>query len=249
MRVAALYDIHGNLPALDAVLAEVQAIDPEAIVIGGDVGGPLIVETLDRLLALGPRARFVRGNHDRELVDAFDAGASPEQTANPLEQGTYWAARRLNARYRDFLASFESTVRLEIAGLGPTLFCHGSPRDDDEDITDRTPENRLRPMLQGVEESVIVCGHSHRQFDRRVLGKRLLNAGAVGMPYEGVAGAFWLLLGPHDVELRRTDYDIDAAATMMRASGFPHVDNTILRDSLLEPADPDEIAIHLETRR
>jgi hypothetical protein len=94
----------------------------------------------------------------------------------------------------------------------------------------------------------IVCGHSHRQFDRHVLGKRLLNAGAVGMPYEGVAGAFWLLLGP-GAELRRTDYDIDAAASRMRASGFPHVDSAILRDSLLEPADPDEIATHLETRR
>jgi predicted phosphodiesterase len=248
MQVAALYDIHGNLPALDAVLAELQAIEPEVIVIGGDVGGPLIVETLDRLVALRPRPRFVRGNHDRELVEAFDSGAGPEQTADPSEQGTRWAARRLNRRHRDFLASFEPTVRIEIAGLGPTLFCHGSPRDDDEDITDRTPEQRLRPMFHGVDERVIVCGHSHRQFDRHVLGKRLLNAGAVGMPYEGVAGAFWLLLGP-GAELRRTDYDVDAAASRMRASGFPHVDSAILRDSLLEPADPDEIAAHLETRR
>lgn len=245
MRVAALYDIHGNLPALDAVLAELDSVEPDVLVIGGDVGGPLVVDTLERLMALGARARYVRGNHDRELVDAFDDGA---RVATPAAPALAWTARQLEPHHRDFLASFSATLQIDIPGVGRTLFCHGSPRDDDEDITDRTPEHRLQPMLHAVDENVIVCGHSHRQFDRRVLGKRLVNAGSVGMPYEGVAGAYWLLLGP-GIELRRTDYDIDAAASRMRASGFPDVDNAMLRDSLLEPADPDAIASYLEARR
>jgi diadenosine tetraphosphatase ApaH/serine/threonine PP2A family protein phosphatase len=104
-------------------------------------------------------------------------------------------------------------------------------------------------MLHEVEESVIVCGHSHRQFDRQAFGKRRLNAGAVGMPHEGVAAAFWLLLGPQGAEMRRTDYDVDTAVRVMRASGYPQVDDGYLRGRLLNPADPDEIALHLQARR
>jgi predicted phosphodiesterase len=236
MRVAALYDIHGNLPALDAVLAELQDVAPDGIVVGGDVGGPLVVETIERLMPLG--AHFVRGNHDRELVDAFDGAAAP------VDDGVRWAAQRLEQRHRDFLAGFVPAVRIDIPGLGPTLFCHGSPRSDEEDITTRTPEPRLEALLAGVGERVVVCGHSHRQFDRRVSGLRIVNAGAVGLPHEGVAAAFWLLLGP-DVQLRRTDYDVSGAAARMRATGFPGVE-AMVRDSLLDPADPDVIADHLE---
>ena len=128
-------------------------------------------------------------------------------------------------------------MTLEIDGLGPTLFCHGSPRSDEEKLTRATGEERLGPILEGVAERVVVCGHTHQQFDRDVAGHRLLNAGSVGMPYEGDAAAFWLLLGP-DAELRRTDYDIPAAAEVMRATGMPDVDEVILRESLLEPRRP-----------
>ena len=242
VRVAALYDIHGNLAALDAVLDELGEVAPDVIVVGGDVSGPFVVETIERLMALGSRACFVRGNHDRELVEAFDRGVGRAQSGD----GVRWAARRLAPRHRDFLAGFLRFVRIDIPGLGPTLFCHGSPRSDDEDITARTPERRMRALLTGVGERVVVCGHSHRQFDRRVLGRRVVNAGAIGMPYEGVAAAFWLTLGP-DVELRRTDYDTVGAATQMRATAYPDID-AMVRDSLLDPADPDVIADHLEQR-
>ena len=114
------------------------------------------------------------------------------------------------------------------------LFCHGSPRSDEEIITAVSPEERLAPMLEGVAEDTVVCGHTHHQFDRAVLGKRLLNAGSVGMPYEDEPAAYWLLLGRR-AELRRTAYDIAAAAERLRASGFPDVDELMLRESLLEP--------------
>ena len=212
MKVAALYDIHGNLPALDAVLAELPEVD--AIVIGGDVlPGPLARETLDRIASLD-NVHYVMGNGDRAAIEEF-----PE------------------------VAGWPDTVTLDVDGLGPVLFCHGSPRSDTEMITILTGEERLAPMLEGVEERVIVGGHTHRQFDRMLLGRRIVNAGSVGLPYEGVAAAFWLLLGP-GVELRRTDYDVPAAVERLRAAGGSTVE--WLKESLIEPTDPDEVAAYFE---
>jgi diadenosine tetraphosphatase ApaH/serine/threonine PP2A family protein phosphatase len=121
-----------------------------------------------------------------------------------------------------------------------TLFCHGSPRGDTEIITTAIPDARLRDILNGVSEPVVVCGHTHRQFDRRLNGWRVINAGSVGMPYEGRSGAYWALLGP-TVELRRTEYDLDEGLKELRAGGFPDVDE-MLRESLLEPMNADEVA-------
>jgi predicted phosphodiesterase len=212
MRVAALYDIHGNLPALDAVLAELPEVD--AIVVGGDVlPGPLARETLDRLASL-PNVRYVMGNGDRDSIQEY-----PD------------------------VADWPDTVTLDVDGLGPVLFCHGSPRSDTEMITVYTGEDRLAPMLEGVEERTIVGGHTHRQFDRTLLGRRIVNAGSIGLPYEGVAAAFWLLLGP-DVELRRTDYDVLAAVERLTQAGGPAVE--YLKESLIEPTDPDEVAAYFE---
>jgi predicted phosphodiesterase len=248
MRIAALYDIHGNLPALDAVLAEVEVLAPDAIVIGGDVApGPMVAETIARLRGLGERARFVMGNGDRELVAAIDAGTTPEAAGDDLvARFNAWAAQGLDRADRDFLAAFAATVTVEVDGLGPVLFCHGSPRSDDERITRATPQERLAPMLEGVSEPVVVCGHTHQQFDLRCGAQRVLNAGSVGMPYEGTAAAFWLLLGP-DAELRRTDYDVPAAVATMRATGMPDVDKILLQESLIEPVDPDWVTRYFET--
>jgi predicted phosphodiesterase len=246
VRVAALYDIHGNLPALDAVLAEIDREDVDLVVVGGDVAfGPMPAETLDRLAGLDLPTRWVMGNGDRELVDAFDTGAVPEGAREIVERLTHWVAARLEQRHRDRLAAFEPAVTIDVDGLGPTLFCHGSPRSDSEILTAVTPEDRLRRVLGGVAEDVVVCGHTHRQFDHTAGGRRVVNAGAVGMPYEGDGAAFWALLGP-GVELRRTAYDVDAAAAAIRATGAPEIDELMLRESLLEPADPDAVARFFE---
>jgi predicted phosphodiesterase len=213
MRVAALYDIHGNVPALDAVLADVEVAGADAIVWGGDVAaGPMPVETIARMRAAG--GRCVMGNGDRQMVEDFDAGRAPSDSDDEMMRTILAAVQKLDRADRDFLAAFEKTVTVDVDGLGSVLFCHGSPRDDDERITRATPPERLATMLEGVAERVIVCGHTHQQFDLRCGEQRVLNAGSVGMPYEGVAAAFWLLLGP-EPELRRTDYDVAAAVTAM----------------------------------
>lgn len=218
MRVATLYDIHGNLPALEAVLEELECADIDHIVIGGDVAyGPQVRETLDRLLALGDRAIWIRGNADRELMEFYDHGGAPP--VEDIRLALDWEARSIERRHRDFLAALPLQRTLEIEGLGPVLFCHGSPRSDEEIITRLTSEARLQGLLAGVQERTVVCGHTHVQFDREVGGTRVLNAGSVGLPYDA-PGAYWGLLGPQ-VELRRTPYDRERAVARIRGSGHP----------------------------
>ena len=241
MRVAALYDIHGNVPALEAVLADVERAGVDLVVWGGDVAaGPMPAETLERMRAVG--GRFVSGNADRQMVEDFDAGREPSDSDDEIMRTMLWAVRQIDRADRDFLASFEPTVSVD-----GTLFCHGSPRSDEEKITRATPPERLAPMLDGVTEKLVVCGHTHQQFDLSHGDQRVLNAGSVGMPYEGTAAAFWLLLDDAEPELRRTDYDVPAAVETMRATGMPDVDRILLQESLIEPADPDWVTQYFES--
>jgi putative phosphoesterase len=226
MRVAALCDVHGNLPALEAVLAEVSSLGVDRIVCGGDVvAGPFPRECLERLRALD--AVFVRGNADRE---------SPRAPAGTWE----WITSSLDAEAVEFLAGLPQAV-----SLGGVLYCHGSPRDDDEILTRVSPDERFRAALAGVEERLIVGGHTHVQFERTIDGIRFVNAGSVGMPYEGRQGAFWALLEGEEVELRQTPYAVDAAAASIRTSGYPGADQ--IAGWLLEPEDPDEVSAYFES--
>jgi putative phosphoesterase len=188
--VAALYDIHGNLPALEAVLAEVP--EDATIVVGGDVvaGGDQPSETLARLRSLGDRVRWVRGNADRELFPG-EGGLVPE----PLVEET---RSRLSEAEIGFLHELPETQQ-----IGDVLYCHASPRNDVDIFTERTPEERLAPLFEGLDVSSVVCGHTHTQFERLVAGVHVVNAGSVGMPYEEEPGAYWLL----DLDHRRTPYD------------------------------------------
>jgi putative phosphoesterase len=202
VRVAALYDVHGNLPALEAVLAEVP--DDAAIVVGGDVAmGPLPSETLERLRGLGDRVQWLRGNADRELKPGEEGLAPPDALD--------WAREQLSTEQIDFLHGLPERLELEVDGLGRVLFCHASPRNDVDVFLEGTAEERVAPLFTGIAADIVVCGHTHMQFDRDVSGVRVVNAGSVGMPYEDEPGAYWALLGPR-VEHRRTDYDASSLA-------------------------------------
>jgi putative phosphoesterase len=231
MRVAAISDIHGNLPALEAVLAEVERVKPDLMVFCGDVAsGPMPVETIDLLLTL-QGARFVRGNADRGLVEEFD-GKPAGDMPGPFGD---WCARQIKRRHRDFLASFENSVVVDgVDGLGRVLFCHASPRNDTDVFMVDSPAERVRPLLAGVDVDVVVCGHTHMQFDRMVDRIRVVNAGSVGMPY-GTPGAYWAMLGP-DVDLRRTDYDREAAARRIRAKDWDKAEEFAASNVLSVPS-------------
>ena len=248
MRVAALYDIHGNVPALDAVLSEVESEGVDIVLVGGDVAaGPLPAQTLGRLRSLGDRARFVMGNCDRQMVDDFDARRDPAEADDAMLRGMWWAARQISLADRDHMAGFEPTVTLDVDGLGPTLFCHATPRNDEEIFTDLTPDDVVAEMMAGTSAGVVVVGHTHMQTDRRVGETRVVNAGSVGGPYEGRPGAFWALLGP-DVDHRRTDYDVADLLERVGATDFPEPDS-YYRESLLEPSARADVAAFFENAR
>ncbi|MBT8487243.1 MAG: metallophosphoesterase family protein [Gemmatimonadetes bacterium] len=232
MRIAALYDVHGNLPALEAVLAEVVGEGFDALVVGGDVvPGPMPDACLSRLRKLGPLARFIRGNGEVDVL-RFHGGESPSRVPEAFHTGMRWCADRIDDEAVRWMKGWPLTVRFDVEGLGSVLFCHATPRDENEIFTERTPEDRLLPIFEGLDASVLICGHTHIPFDRRVGGLRVVNAGSVGMPF-GRRGAFWVSIGPDGVTLRRTDYDLAAATRAAAATGYP--DAAIMR--LEDPPD------------
>ena len=244
MRIAALYDIHGNLPALDAVLEDVHRVGVDQVVVGGDViPGPMPLESLRRLLDLELPVRFIHGNCERAVLaqmDAIDGGevtywgtTSGKPLPEPDRQNMRWTAERLHPEYKSVLADWPMTLRLEIPGLGAVLFCHGTPRSETDVFTRQTAEDRLLPLFEGLDVSLVVCGHTHMQFDRMIGKTRVVNAGSVGNPF-GEPGAYWLLLGP-EVLLRRSDYDLAAAAERIQDTTYPQAKE--FAATLLEPAD------------
>ncbi len=220
MRVAAIYDVHGNLPALEAALSAIDNSGVELIVVGGDIAwGPLPRETMERLLTLGERALFIRGDADRDVVRSLAAEPDPD---DEVAVESRWCAEELSEEQLAFLTGQPETLAVDVDGLGPTLFCHGSPRSDRDRITVATPAERVLPMLAGVGERVIVCGHTHAQFDRRFGDYRIVNAGSVGLQF-GERGAYWAILGP-DVDLRHAEYDYDDAVARILAKPGPLAD-------------------------
>lgn len=222
MKIAALYDIHGNLPALNALLEELKEVQPDLIIIGGDiVPGPMPGQTLESLAQSGIQVRALRGNGDREVVMAFDGQPLRPNISETAREEIQWVAGQLTRSQRDFLARLPEQIVLQVEGLGEILFCHATPRNDEEIFTPLTPEERLSTIFAATEQQIVVCGHTHIQFELQVGNVRILNAGSAGMPYADQPGAYWLLLGPHGYEFRRTAYDGEAAAREIKASGYP----------------------------
>jgi predicted phosphodiesterase len=234
MRVAALYDVHGNLPALEAVLAEVDSENVDALVVGGDVlWGPFQSECLGALRERG--AVFVAGNCERDVLGA-------------VNESSAWCRAQLSADELDFVSGWPETVELRLDGLGTALFCHATPRSDEEILTRTTPDADVVAALPGVEADVVVCGHTHVQYDRRPSeAPRLVNAGSVGLPYQGEPGAFWALFD-RDVELRRTPYDVDAALVSLASSAFPSAPE-IFGDSVRGAASAESATAYFESKR
>jgi putative phosphoesterase len=208
MRVATLYDLHGNLRALEAVLQEIPA--EATIVVGGDIcaGGTHPSETLGRVRALGERVLWLRGNADRELTPG-EKGLAPAEVIKETRAA-------LTAEQIAFLHGLPPTVQ-----IGGTLFCHATPRNDLDIFTERTPEEVIADFFADVDGDVVVCGHTHTQFERRIAGKRVINSGSVGMPYEDAPGAYWTL----DLLHRHTQYEGAQPPKMGREKAISHFES------------------------
>lgn len=239
MRVAAIYDIHANLPALEAVVRDIHDAGVDQVVVGGDVlPGPMPRETIKCLLDLEIPVRFIQGNGDREVL-ARMRGAETDTLPEQAREAVSWVAQQLHPEHEELLAGWPATLRVQIRGLGEVLFCHATPRNDTEIFTRRTSEDRLLPVFEGANVPVVVCGHTHMQFDRTIGSTRVLNAGSVGMPF-GEPGAYWLLLGS-DVQLRHTPYDLAKAAERIGDTKYPQAQDFAARNVLQPPSEEETL--------
>lgn len=237
MRVAALYDIHGNLPALEAVLDEVRQAGAHRVIVGGDVlPGPMPCETIALLRDLKLPVQFIQGNGDREAV-GWRRGVESSVVPESYRETMRWVARQLHPDEETLLAGWPLTVSVQVDGIGEVLFCHATPRDDSEIFTQRTADEKLLPIFDKLNVPVVVCGHTHMQFDRMIGKTRVVNAGSVGMPF-AEPGAYWLLLGP-DIQLRHTSYNLANAARRIRATAYPTAEEFAMRNVLQPPSERD----------
>ncbi len=238
--VAVVSDVHANVAALTAVLADIEAAGADLVVSCGDLTwGSQPDETVALMRSLGETALFVRGNGERAVLEIAAGTRAPE---SPREA---WVPARHSEPSLGFVAKIPFSIVVDITGLGAVRFCHGSPRSDTEAVTPATPAERFTQLCTGLDEQVLVTGHTHIQFDRQVAGRRSVNPGSVGLPYhDGEPGtAYWALLGP-DVSLRRTRYDVAAALDAGPATGDPAGGK--ISDLLLWPPRPAEITAKLE---
>jgi predicted phosphodiesterase len=234
-RVAVVSDVHANAAALTAVLAEVEKADVDLVVSCGDLTwGSQPDETISLMQSLGIRALFVRGNGERAVLQISGANRTAR---SPRES---WVPSLHSAGSLAFVAAVPFSIVVDISGLGPVRFCHGSPRSDTELVTPATPARRFAELCAGIDEQVLVTGHTHLQFDRQVAGRRSVNPGSVGLPYhEGEPGtAYWALLGP-DIELRQTRYDVSAAIAVGAHLGDPAAE--AIAGLLMSPPSPAQI--------
>jgi predicted phosphodiesterase len=229
MRILALYDIHANIDALDAVLADPGAADPDMVVVGGDaVPGPFARATLARLQALSVPVRWIRGNGEREVAEAV-GGPAPADDDLVARTAAITAAEIGDEHAR---ALGELPLTAELDGV---LFCHASPRRDDEMLTRLSAPERWTDALEGVQSALVVAGHTHQQDDRVVGDLRFVNAGSVGLPYEGDGAAYWLWVDDGVPDLRHTAYDAARAGARMLEAGWP--DERSIRAALVDPVE------------
>ena len=241
MRVLALYDVHGNVDALEAVLADPRAAGPDVIVVGGDVApGAFVGAALERLEALSRDVHWARGNGERETAAAAVEVPRPAQGDNAAEMAAFTAQQLGPERAR---ALGELPLSVMVDGV---LFCHATPRSDEEMVTRISPPERWSEVLADVDAALVVAGHTHQQDDRVVNGTRFVNAGSVGLPYEGDGDARWLWIDDGVPELRRTAYDAAAAGRRMR-DACPALADSV-NASLIDPIEAIVVTRMFEER-
>jgi len=237
MKIAALYDIHGNLPALEAVLKEVEILNVDQLVIGGDaVLGPMSKDCLDTLLTQDIPTSFIIGNAETAALNQMQ-GKSPGKFPENVLEDIEFTANELITEHQQLISNWPKTITLEVDGFGKILFCHATPRDEFEIFTIRTQEDKLLKIFDEADADIVICGHTHMQFDRMIGKTRVINAGSVGMPF-GKTGADWLLIDS-SIELRNTTYDLEKAAAIIKQTEYPEANHFAENNVLNPPSEED----------
>lgn len=243
MRIAAIYDIHGNLPALEAVLDDIHQQHVEHIVVGGDVvAGPMPVETLDRLQEESAKTSitFIHGNAESEALRC--AVGQPIRGLSPAaEDLTHWVVSVLRPEQIEFISSWQTAVQLEGKNGRKFLFCHATPQNDIDVFTKHTPDEKVLSLLGNTAAPTIICGHTHMQFERVVGNKQIVNAGSVGMPF-GHTGAAWLLIDG-EITFKRTEYDLEKAAERIEKTNYPQAKDFAAENVLQAPTATQALAM------
>jgi len=220
VRIACFYDIHGNLPALEATLQEIRRMKVDVVVFGGDIlPGPFPQETVALVQDLDIPVRCIRGNGEREAF-ALSNGDVDVEVPQDFHAGMKWCVAQLSSEQRHFVESWPICVSLEAAPGMEILFCHATPFSDSELFTAESDESRVHQIFAGCEVPTVVCGHTHMQFDRTVGQWRIINSGSVGMAF-GSHEAQWLLIDSGDIRLQSTPYDRRDAAAQILQSSYP----------------------------
>lgn len=241
MRIAVISDVHGNLPALEAVLGEVARVGVEEIVVGGDVlPGPMPLECLAHLDACPWVVRGLRGNGEADTLTAAEGGELARVPA-PFREAVAWGAAAIGPAGVAAVRAWPAALERDVAVMGRVLFCHATPRSDIEIFTRLTPEGRIGPAFADVPAQVVVCGHTHMPFDRTIAGRRVVNPGSVGMPF-GAPGAYWLLVDEDGLHLMRTSYDLEEAARRIRQTAYPGADAFAAYHVLAPPSEEAMLA-------
>lgn len=241
MRIASISDIHANPFALDAVLQDIKAHLVDLIVVCGDViAGPLPGRTLALLQQLAIPAQFILGNAENEYL-RYLSGKPIGGLSDHSDLITHWIATQLSDADQQWIHQWLTTWSIQIPPLGTLLFCHATPESDTDIVTRRTSDEKIAAHLIETPASVIICGHTHMQFERTVGTTRWVNTGSVGMPF-GKVGADWLLIDD-DIHFMHTDYDTQQAALAMQQTDYPDIQTFIEHNILTVPSEDEALQV------
>lgn len=241
MKVAAIYDIHGNLPALEAVMNDIRQEEIDLLVVGGDVVlGPMSQEALTFLLDYNIPKKFIKGNCEVAVLAEMN-GKNPE-VPEQVKEIVRWTSIQHNSEHGNLLSSWPATFSCLIPGLGKVLFCHATPQNENDIFTRQTPEENILPVFTGLKAGIVVCGHTHMQFDRTIGDVRVVNAGSVGMPF-GKTGADWIMMDG-TIQFRHTNYDLKKAAERIRNTKYPQAHEFAENYILNSPSESEMLKIY-----
>lgn len=243
MKIAAIYDVHGNLPALQAVLGEIKGLGIDLLIAGGDIiAGPMPNEVLAELKRFNQQVetRYIYGNGESEALRAL-AGEEIGGFSPAADESARWVASTLRAEHIEFLKTWENTVTLDHPILGKTIFCHATPHNNVDVFTKASKPERISTLFATVSADLVVCGHTHMQVTHTLGHLKIINAGSVGMPF-GATGAYWLMLDDQ-VDLKHTAYDLNGAAEVIKASSSPSRESFAAGNVLTAPSEEDALAL------